>query len=32
MAFSLKQLQELPMGMEKDEVGCEVGILGQSCF
>ncbi len=20
------------MGMEKDEVGCEVGILGQSCF
>jgi hypothetical protein len=32
MAFALKQWQELPIGRERDEVGCEVGILGQSCL
>ncbi len=28
MAFALKQWQELPIGRERDEVGCEVGIFG----
>ncbi len=32
IAFSLNQWQKLPMGKEKYEVGCEAGILGQSCI
>jgi hypothetical protein len=32
MAFALKQGQELLIGRERNEVGYEVGILGQSCL
>jgi hypothetical protein len=32
MAFALKQWKELPIGRERDEVGCEAGISGQSCL
>jgi len=32
MAFALKQWQELLIGRERDEVGYEVGIIGQSCL
>jgi len=32
MAFALKQWQEFPIGRERDEVGCEAGISGQSCL
>ncbi len=32
MAFALKQWQELPIGRERDEVGREAGIFGQSCL
>jgi hypothetical protein len=30
MAFTLKQWHELPIARERDEVGCEANILGQS--
>jgi len=32
MAFALKQLQELPIYKERDEVGYEAGISSQSCL
>ncbi len=32
MTFALKQWQELPIGRERDEVGHEAGISGQSCL
>jgi hypothetical protein len=32
MAFALKQWQELPIGRERDEVGHETCISGQSCL
>jgi hypothetical protein len=32
MAFTLKQWQELPICKERDEVGHEVAISGQSCL